>query len=71
MSNLTFGPFVLSEAQLGDDEDSCEQLHRLPELGLQGVAEGQERQLCQRVRRIHRTTQDQGNLVFVTHRSLD
>lgn len=44
---------AFSDAQLGHNEDCSEQLHRLPKLGLQGGAEGQERQLCQRLRRVH------------------
>lgn len=51
---------VHSEAQLGDDEERGERLHRLLELGLQGGAEGQERQVRQRLCRVHRTTHNQG-----------
>lgn len=51
---------VHSETQLGDHEDSSEQLHWLTELGLQGGTKRQECQLCQCLCRVHRTTQDQG-----------
>ena len=53
---------MFSETQLGHDEGRGEQLHRLLELGLQSGSKGQERQLRQRLRRVHRTSQSQGKV---------
>lgn len=56
---------VRSETQLGDDEDSGEQLHLLIKLGLQGGIEGQAGQLCQCLCRVHWTAQDKGTWVLL------